>query len=130
MNPVGRPRAYKTPQELEAAIDLYFITIEEKGRPPTVSGLALALGFSSRQSIYDYQNIKEFTYTIKRAITRIEDYCETQLLKGGRCTGAIFWAKNHGWRDKQEIDFNNGGEQKDGFEFVDPPGKEKESSDV
>ena len=45
--------------------------------------------------------------TIKKAILRIEDYAEKQLLSGeGSATGAIFWLKNHGWKDKTEVDHN------------------------
>lgn len=98
---------YKTVQELEAAIDEYFARRKETFVPPTVAGLALWLGFEDRQSIYDYKERPAFSCTIKRAITRIEEYAELQLLSGeGSATGAIFWLKNHGWKDKTEVDTN------------------------
>ena len=103
----GRPLKFKTVEELEAAVDLYFEKQKEFVLPPTVSGLALALGFEDRRSIYDYKDRPEFSHTIKRAILRIEEYAETALLNGeGSATGAIFWMKNHGWIDKQTVDTN------------------------
>lgn len=106
----GRPMMYETVEELQSAIDEYFevkcaptiIGDSDKWQqnPPTVSGLALHLGFADRQSIYDYKEREEFSCTIKRAITRIEEYAEKQILSGGQATGAIFWLKNKGWVDK------------------------------
>ena len=69
-------------QELEAAIDEYFERRQEVSVPPTVAGLALWLGFEDRQSIYDYKERPAFSCTIKKAITRIEEYAEMQLLTG------------------------------------------------
>ena len=103
---MARPLKFKNAQELENAILAYFEDRQEKIKPPTVSGLALHLGFESRQSIYDYKEREEFSYIIKRAILFIEDYAETQLLSGEVATGAIFWLKNHRWIDKTEQDHN------------------------
>ena len=59
---------------------------------PTMTGLALFLGFCSRQSMYDYEEKSQFSYTIKRARTFIE--CEYEkMLHNGQCTGAIFALK-------------------------------------
>lgn len=72
--------------------------------PPTVSGLALHLGFLDRQSIYDYAKRNDgFSCTIKKAVMKIEAYAEAHLYMG-KPTGAIFWLKNHRWVDKQEQD--------------------------
>lgn len=103
----GRPLKYKTVKELEKDIDAYFKERYAKLVPPTISGLALYLGFESRQSLYDYQGRPEFSGTIKRATARIEDYAERILLSGdGSATGAIFWLKNHKWTDKTVQDVN------------------------
>ena len=98
---VGRPAKYKTPQEIEDAVELYF----EENDKPTISGLALFLGFESRQSFYDMEKKSEFTYSIKKARLKIESIYESAL-HSGNCTGAIFALKNFGWSDKQEIDHN------------------------
>ncbi len=114
----GRPPMYKTPEEMQEVIDKYFnerqpvqIGVDMKGvpifrmNPPTVTGLALRLGFSSRQSFYDYEQKKEFTYTIKRARLYCENYIEEGLYRGDIPPSAgIFSLKNFGWSDKQEVE--------------------------
>ena len=102
-----RPLKYKTVEELEAAIKEYFNSRQLQVMPPTIAGLALLLVFEDRQSIYDYKDRPAFSCTIKKAITAMEDYAEQRLLVGeGSSTGAIFWLKNHGWKDKTETDIN------------------------
>lgn len=105
----GRPRKYETAEELEAAVFDYFKqfeeveNIEDLRKKPTVAGLALHLGFASRQSIYDYAENGAFSYVIKKALLALEDYHEGAL-SGNNVTGHVFWLKNHGWADKKELD--------------------------
>lgn len=105
----GRPPRFNTPEELTEQIDKYFerFSYNENGdiigRKPTVAGLALELGFESRQSIYDYAEKGEFSYAIKRALLAFEAYHESSL-SCPSTTGHIFWLKNHGWKDKTEVD--------------------------
>jgi len=121
---VGRPPKYKTVEELQTKIDEYFnegVKVRKilVGKPPsqetielpvpTITGLAIYLGFESRQSFYDYQEKEQFTYTIKRARLFIENDYEEQL-QYGTVTGAIFALKNMGWIDKQEIDNTHKGD--------------------
>jgi len=112
----GRPPKYKTAKELETKIDEYF----EKGVAirkikvgeeiieipnPTLCGLTLYLGFADKGEIYKLEQDPRFSHLIKRARTFIEkDYEEA--LRGQNVTGAIFWLKNAGWKDKTEIDNN------------------------
>jgi len=104
---MARPRIYDNPEELEKAVDDYF---EIQGNK-TMTGLALALGFDSRQSLYDYQKNNEFSYIINKALLRIENKYEQQL-SGNNVAGSIFVLKNMGWKDKIEQDLNhNGGVQ-------------------
>lgn len=120
----GRKPIYKTPEQMQEQIDLYFeskgdkVCCDDNGNaildkngnpciishPPTVAELSLFLGFADRTSLYNYKDKPEFSDTIKKAITRIESYAEEHLYIG-KATGAIFWLKNHGWKDetKQEI---------------------------
>lgn len=98
----GRPRHYETPEELQAAVDGYFTHIEEKKEPATVTGLALHIGFESRQSIYDYEEDGQFSYIIKNARLRVECEYEKRLSASQSPTGAIFALKNMGWKDKTE----------------------------
>jgi hypothetical protein len=94
----GKPK-YETAEELQEAIDGYFI-LETKY---CISGLCYYLGFESRQSFYDYEERELFSYTIKRARLRIEMAYEKQL-HDSSCTGSIFALKNFGWKDKVETE--------------------------
>lgn len=103
----GRPSLFNTALELENLIDLYFEGLAEDEKTPTITGLALHLGFESRQSVYDYEKRNdEFSYTIKRARLKVENAYEEALLSRNS-TGAIFALKNFGWADKQEIDHSS-----------------------
>ena len=115
----GQPPYYKSPDELETKILEYFNNCpdlkavklkDSEGaeyidyKPcPTVTGLALFLGFCDKQSLYDYQSRSEYSYLIKKARTMIERKHE-QNLDNGQCTGAIFALKNMGWKDKPDDD--------------------------
>lgn len=127
----GRPALYTDPEEMEKLIDEYFRSCtpiprtmpdpkdpdkiksitDKHGRPlfdsnpPTITGLALHLGFESRQSMYDYEKRDDkFSYIIKRARLQCENYAEKQLLSGEPAAGFIFTLKNYGWRDNQSIE--------------------------
>jgi len=116
---MARPRKYNTTEELEEAISAYFEKNKQDNLIPTVSGLALELGFCSRQSLHDYEKDERFSYLIKKARLSIELYWENRLA-GNVPTGAIFWLKNHaGYTDKQEISGPDKGPI--GFRFVDVP---------
>lgn len=118
----GRPRIYENAEEMQKAIDNYFEYIKgQKGKPfvddkggihttwdrwpepATITGLALFLGFSDRQSLYDYQERQEFSCIIKRARTLVECEYEKKLSLQSPA-GAIFALKNMGWKDKQETE--------------------------
>lgn len=112
---------YNNKEELEARISEYFNSCPDikkiyitsyntSGKKetisidvpyPTVSGLAIHLGFASRQSFYDYEKNEEYSYTIKRARLFIEREYEKRMLENP--AGAIFALKNLGWTDKQEV---------------------------
>ncbi len=122
----GRPPKFKSAEELERKIDEYFkdcdgtpillpdgAPLKDKagevilaGRhPPTVTGLALALGFKSRQSLLDYGGKERFADTIARAKLRIEAYAEERLYDRDGQRGAEFNLKyNFRWaaEDRQQ----------------------------
>lgn len=105
----GRPPKYKTKKELTEKIDSYFEQFKEDNKAhPTLTGLALHLGFESRQSMYDYEKNEQFSYTIKQARTKIEQIYEEHLLRPGVAAGAIFALKNFNWTDRQEINHSGG----------------------
>lgn len=126
VNKGGRPPIFSTTEELENKVNEYF-NIEtcpdkrmvilksfeegEKGEYVdhvphyTITGLAMHLGFESRQSIYDYiKRSDEFSYIIKRACLRVENNYEVMLTEKGIGAGMIFALKNMKWVDKQEIE--------------------------
>ena len=113
---MARPRIFKTVEEMQKAIDAYFKKQKRNGRPLTVQGLALALGFNTRKSFLDYEGYtdeksKPFLNTIKKAKLLIEENKVENLILGeGNPTGLIFDLKNnHGHVDKVEQQVNHSG---------------------
>lgn len=99
---VGRPRLYDSPEAFDAKVEEYARYCEQKEEPVTWTGLALYLGFSSRQSIDEYLKYSGFSDSVKRAKAFVEWHYEKRL-HGNSPTGAIFALKNFGWHDKTEI---------------------------
>lgn len=102
---IGRPLKFKTVKQLEKLIDKYFNDCEENQEPYTITGLALALD-TTRHTLIDYEERKEFLHTIRKAKARVENYAEKKLYSN-HTIGAIFHLKNFGWADK--IDVENSG---------------------
>ncbi len=98
--PAGQPRIIKSPAEFDELVDAYVERCRDDEVPLTFTGMALALGFASRQSLYDYGGLPEFSYSVKRARALIEQQYETNL-HGAHVAGSIFALKNHGWSDRQ-----------------------------
>lgn len=99
----GRPRKFTSPAKFDARVDEYVAKCAEEDEPLTWTGLALSLGFSSRQSIDEYLNYAGFSDSVKRAKALVEQSYEKRL--SGNCpTGAIFALKNFGWKDKQLVE--------------------------
>ena len=121
---------YKTVEEMQAVIDQYFEDckgepiigddgqpiLDKYGQPfiinahpPTVTGLALALGFTSRQALLNYQAKKAFVDTVLRAKARIEAYAEERLFDRDGQRGAEFSLKyNFRWVDEKKQDEDEG----------------------
>lgn len=123
---VGRPPKYKNVEEIEEKIERYFrecegeILKDDDGKPIlnkfgnpvivgqkplTVTGLALALGFTNRQSLLNYQGKKEFFDTITRAKSVVEKYAEERLFDRDGSSGAQFNLRNNfkGWNIDNEL---------------------------
>lgn len=123
MAKVGAPRRYKSVKAMQEAIDRYFEDCEghplldDEGEPvldkfgqpvivgahpPTVTGLALALGFVGRTALLDYQGRPEFSDTVLRAKSRIEAYAEARLYDRDGQRGAEFSLKyNFKWAQEE-----------------------------
>ena len=80
--------------------------IRYDAKPLTITGLALALGFNSRQSLLNYQDKEEFMDTITRAKAIVEEYAESRLFDKDGANGAKFSLANNfeGWKEKQSIE--------------------------
>ncbi len=120
----GAPRKWKSVKAMQKAIDAYFeackgepfigddgcavrdksgVPIIINAKPPTVTGLALALGFTTRQGLINYQGRAEFVDTITRAKSRCEEYAESRLYDKDGANGAKFsLGCNFGWRATEE----------------------------
>lgn len=122
----GRPPMYNTAEEMQEIIDSYFeeckgdflrdddgkicrdkygVPIIINQKPPTITGLALALGFTSRQALLNYQEKEEFVDTVTRAKSRVECYAEERLFDKEGTNGAKFSLANNfnGWKERQDI---------------------------
>ena len=121
--PGGAPRKWRSVSAMQKAIDAYFEQCEGKpliidgeqqrdkcgvpivinAKPPTVTGLALALGFTGRQALLDYQARPEFADTVTRAKARCEEYAERRLYDKDGANGAKFsLGCNFGWNSGSE----------------------------
>lgn len=105
MGEVGRPRAFKSVEEVEEKINAYFNYCEEKEKPYTMSGLAYYLEVS-RQTLVNYSNKDEYFDTIKKARDRVQMQLEENALSNkANPTFTIFNLKNNfDWKDKMEVE--------------------------
>ena len=103
MREVGRPRAFKSVEEVEEKINAYFNYCEEKEKPYTMSGLAYYLGID-RKTLLNYSKNEEYFHTIKKARDRVQMQLEENALSNkANPTFTIFNLKNNfDWKDKIE----------------------------
>lgn len=99
----GAKPKYASPAQMEGKIVAYFDSLlDNDGQMisfPTITGLALFLGFSDINQIYSYEKKAEFKYLINRARLMVTHFYETQLTTKQAAAGAIFALKNLGWKD-------------------------------
>ena len=108
---------YKTPEELQEAVDKYFEDCEGRQltdkngdplydkfgypviidkKPLTITGLALALGFTNRVSLLNYQaRSKRYNDIITEAKLKVENYAEMRLFDKDGSNGAKFNLQNN-----------------------------------
>ena len=102
--PNGRPRKYSESELLQKKIDQYFKECKKREVKYTVPGLALALGFVDRHSIWEYGQHEKFSHTIKRAMLKIEQQRAEDLLTENNPVGKIFDLKNNfKWKDQHDV---------------------------
>lgn len=121
----GKIPRYKTPEEIQEKVDAYFeeckgtLLKDHNGdpiltrwgdpvfldkRPPTITGLALALGFKTRGGLLSYQAKKEFADVILTAKSRVELYNEEMLYSRDGSKGAMFNLSRNfrGWKEEKQ----------------------------
>jgi hypothetical protein len=111
-------RNFKTARKLTDEVEAYFRYIEgehttetksgkeqkiysREPEPATITGLALFIGFDSRQQFDDYEKNGALGYVISRGRLRIEALYEKKLHQQSP-SGAIFALKNLGWNEKTD----------------------------
>ncbi|MCX7772294.1 MAG: DNA-packaging protein [Clostridia bacterium] len=123
----------KTPEELREKIEAYFKACDEHQtkmllgqganakvesvpdpQPYTVTGLALAVGLSSRLSLLGYAERDGFAEVLEEARAKIEAQWESKLSRLGNNNGVMFALMNNskfgGWANKSQQDLNVGGQ--------------------
>lgn len=110
----GNPRRWRSAKALQKAVDDYFADCEERGRVPSVAGLALALGFMSRQALYRYtdreneNNSDDYVTIITKAKLRIEEENIQLAYNRDASAGARFVLQNgFNYSEKQDIGINS-----------------------
>ena len=122
---MGMMPKYKSPKEFREKIDAYFEDCEGKllededgkavvvkgeavfvgKRPPTMTGLALWMGFTSRQAFLNYKSKEKFVDAIEYARARVEEYAEGRLYDREGVSGAKFnLINNFGWSDEKTVE--------------------------
>jgi hypothetical protein len=99
----GRPPIYNSVEEIIPLLEKWEERVANGEEVPTITGLTLALGFNSKDTLYNYSKNDEFSYPIKKAILIVENGYENAL-KLNNATGSIFALKNMGWVDKMHND--------------------------
>ena len=104
------------PKTLKLQIDNYFSDVEKnkkfyigeivyKESTPTITGLALFLGFPSKESLKKYAENPEYTEVINYANLRLENFYEQLNIKGvpNAKVGLKFFG---GWEDMPQTNNN------------------------
>lgn len=90
---------------------------DREPEPATLSGLALAIGFTSINQMEDYERDGEFADIVKKARLKVESEYEKRL-HFQSATGAMFFLKSLGWNEKAD-ELLNDLPKTIKFEFVD-----------
>lgn len=111
----GNPRRWKSAKVLQAAVDKYFDDCHQNQRVPSVAGLALALGYMSRQALERYtdreneNNSDDYVVIITRAKLRIEEENVQLAYNRDASPGARFVLQNgFNYSEKQDVGLSGG----------------------
>lgn len=91
------------PIDAQRKINRYFELCEEKGRPFTLTGLALYLK-TTKPTLYNYSLKEEYKEMLAQAKQRIENFIEEESLLGhiNPIIAKFNLQNNFGWKDKRE----------------------------
>lgn len=111
----GPKRRWTSAAALQRAVDTYFEKCEMEAQYPSVTGLALHLGFACRQALDRYTDRDsdepedKIVGIITRAKTRIEEANIQAAYNRDASAGARFILQNgFGYSDKKEVGMNGG----------------------
>ncbi len=110
-NPPYRPPKFKTAEELYGAGMEYFnqrlvkdkLGIDAFVRPPTVTGLAMAIGLD-RKGLISYSNKSEdFANAVKKLKQIIEEFLDESTHRSRNVLGVMFNLRaNYGWQSEED----------------------------
>jgi len=114
----GQPRKIQSIDKMEELIDEYFIDIcgysvigeTVKFKPPTVTGLALHLGFTSRRALLNYEGYgPEYKRVLRQAKLYIENTLEEGSLTGdlNHKSCEFNLKNNYDWKEKTALEIGN-----------------------
>lgn len=105
--PVGRPRKFNSPEELQEKINEFYDYCEARELPLSFERLSTFIGID-RKTIYNYEKKDEYFHSIKEVRERImADLMEKGLNGSINSTFGIFCLKNYGYSDRQDIVASN-----------------------
>lgn len=105
----GKRRGRKkmlSPEEFKKKSEEYFDECKAQDEAPSIAGLAFHLGFSSKQSIFDYRKDPEYAHEANRATLFIEAWLNKKVVnKDTYSPGQWHILKsNFGYEDKRSLD--------------------------
>ncbi len=125
---MGRPPIYPTVEKLAEKIVEYFdkgcktSVVDKFGNEieadaPSITELAVYLGFSGREAFYKQADRGEdFLHTVKTVRSWMAGKFEKNLFLGEATTSSIFWLKvNDGWVEEEKKQANQTDEKKHKF---------------
>lgn len=122
----GTLKRFTNAEDLQREVLAYFEYCAQSETYLTMTGLAIALGFRSRQALVSYEKEPGYEFAhdiIQYAKMKIEEDTEQRLHdpKNYNIGGAIFSLKNNwGWQDRQDIRLDQRKITIKGMEWINP----------
>jgi len=105
---VGRPKKWASAEEMQVAIDQYFVDKKVNDEPVTVTGLALTLDLT-RAGLINYAKEEEFFHTVRKAKMRVEEIVEGYLQNGNAAGAKFVLINNNECKEKTETEISGEG---------------------